>query len=73
MSLDKAIESGLDWKIHKKLNDVQTLYICPARGSDKIYTQLEIYARLLCGDMRPVIKLDEGWDYIIPGKNYSNF
>lgn len=41
------MESYLDWKIHKKLDEARRVYICPARHNDKTYTQLELYAELM--------------------------
>lgn len=62
-----------DWKIHKRLIEATTVYIWPARGNSKPYTQLELYAELFSGGRRIALKADEGWDYFIPGKDYSNF
>lgn len=36
-----------DWKIHKILDETKRVYICPARGNDKLYTQLELYSELM--------------------------
>lgn len=36
-----------DWKIHKILDEARTVYICPARGNSKLYTQLELYVELM--------------------------
>lgn len=36
-----------DWKIHKILDETKRVYVYPARGSAKTYTQLEIYADLM--------------------------
>ena len=41
------IENNHDWKIHRILDDARKVYICPARGNDKLYTQLELYAELM--------------------------
>lgn len=41
------IENYHDWKIHKILDEAKRVYICPARGSNKTYTQLELYADLM--------------------------
>ena len=41
------IENKYDWKIHKILSEANTVYTCPARGSDKVYTQLELYVDLM--------------------------
>lgn len=60
-----------DWKIYKRLNESRTVYIIPARGCDKPYAQLELYSQLLFGGRKIAIKLDEGWDYILPAKDYS--
>lgn len=38
------IENKYDWKIHKILDEAKRVYILPARGSDKTYTQLELYS-----------------------------
>lgn len=36
-----------EWKIHKIIDEAKRVYICPARGSSKSYTQLELYAELM--------------------------
>lgn len=36
-----------DWKIHKILDETKRVYILPARGNDKLYTQLELYSELM--------------------------
>lgn len=36
-----------DWKIHKILDETKRVYIYPARGNDKFYAQLELYAELM--------------------------
>ena len=36
-----------EWKIHKILDEAKRVYICPARGNCKSYTQLELYAELM--------------------------
>lgn len=36
-----------DWKIHKILDEAKRVYIYPARGNNKHYTQLELYADLM--------------------------
>lgn len=36
-----------EWKIHKKLQDAKTVYICPARGCDKSQRELKMYENLL--------------------------
>lgn len=36
-----------DWKIHKRLDEAKRVYIYPARGNNKVYTQLELYAELM--------------------------
>lgn len=36
-----------DWKIHKILDEAKRVYILPARGNDKFYSQLELYADLM--------------------------
>ena len=36
-----------EWMIHKILDETKRVYICPARGNCKPYTQLEIYADLV--------------------------
>lgn len=41
------IENHHDWKIHKILDEAKRVYIYPARGSDKPYNQLELYADLM--------------------------
>lgn len=41
------IENSHDWKIHKILNETKRVYILPARGNDKLYTQLELYVDLI--------------------------
>ena len=41
------IENSHDWKIHKILDEAKRVYILPARGNDKLYTQLELYVDLL--------------------------
>lgn len=39
-------ESRYDWSIHKKLDEVRTVYVVPARANGKPLRQLEIYAEL---------------------------
>lgn len=41
------IENHHDWKIHKILDETKRVYILPARGNDKTYTQLEMYVDLM--------------------------
>ena len=41
------IENKHDWKIHKILDEAKRVYICPARGNDKLHSQLELYADLM--------------------------
>ena len=36
-----------EWKIHKILDEAKRVYVYPARGSGKVYTQLELYADLM--------------------------
>lgn len=36
-----------EWKIHKILEEAKRVYICPARGNNKVYTQLEMYVDLM--------------------------
>lgn len=36
-----------DWKIHKILDETRRVYVCPARGTNKVQTQLELYAELM--------------------------
>ena len=41
------IENSHDWKIHKILDEAKRVYVCPARGTNKVQTQLELYAELM--------------------------
>lgn len=41
------IDNNHDWKIHKILDETRRVYICPARGTNKVQTQLELYAELM--------------------------
>lgn len=36
-----------EWKIHRILSEAKRVYICPARGNNKLYTQLELYTELI--------------------------
>lgn len=44
---EPVIRNHHDWKIHKILDEAKRVYICPARGNDKLYTQLELYTELM--------------------------
>lgn len=44
---DPVIRNKYDWKIHKILDETKRVYIYPARGNNKPYTQLELYADLV--------------------------
>lgn len=44
-----------DWKIHKILDEAKRVYICPARGNDKLYTQLELYSELMAQNKEIVL------------------
>ena len=41
------IENNHDWKIHKILDETRRVYVCPARGTNKVQTQLELYVELM--------------------------
>ena len=41
------IENNHDWKIHKILDETRRVYVYPARGNNKVQTQLELYAELM--------------------------
>lgn len=49
-----------EWKIHKILDEAKRVYIRPARGSGKIYTQLELYAELMAQNKD--VKVIRAWD-----------
>ena len=40
-------ETSKDWNIHRKLDETRRVYVMPARGNDKTYTQLELYSELM--------------------------
>lgn len=44
---EPVIRNRHDWKIHKILSKAKRVYVCPARGNDKLYTQLELYSELM--------------------------
>ena len=48
------IENKYDWKIHKILDEAKRVYICPARGNGKLYTQLELYADLFTNKKKDI-------------------
>ena len=54
-----------DWKIHKILDETRRVYVCPARGNNKVQTQLELYAELM--DQGKEIKVVRAKD--LPKKN----
>lgn len=44
--------SNNDWKIHKRLLDLKTVYIYPSRGSDKVYLKMGLVTDLLARGYR---------------------
>lgn len=46
--------SNKDWKIHKRLLDLKTVYIYPSRGSDKVYLRTTLVMDLLARGYRVI-------------------
>lgn len=49
------MESNIDWKIHRKLDEARTVYFTVSRGNGKTYRMLELYNELITAGKRVVI------------------
>lgn len=48
------MESSIDWKIHKRLDQGRTVYLALPRGSGKTWRMLELYEELVAAGKRVV-------------------
>lgn len=49
------MESSIDWKIHRRLDEARTVYLVLPRGSDKIRRQLELYSELQASNRKVIL------------------
>lgn len=63
------VETHIDWKIHRRLEEAKTVYIYPARGMGSYV--LQVLHLLREGKIVAVRRGDEGWNYYFPDRDYS--
>lgn len=62
------MESSIDWKIHRKLDQSRTVYLTIPRGSSKTWRMLELYEELVAAGKRVVfVKPDQ----FLKGRKYG--
>lgn len=49
------METSIDWKIHKRLDQGRTVYLALPRGSGKTWRMLELYEELITAGKRVTI------------------
>lgn len=49
------MESNIDWKIHRKLDEARTVYLAIPRCSGKTWRMLELYEELMATGKRVVV------------------
>lgn len=62
------MESSIDWRIHRKLDQARTVYLTMPRCSGKTWRMLELYEELIAAGKRVVFVKPE---QILKGECYG--